>query len=235
MPLPNLIPSPFISNPWAGLLEGQTASFYRLDPFGNPIGAVSIGGLPNPNKTSFDMIDSEQSSMGFTITDNAMQDVSDATSNNFRKMATMTLTGTLVSGFSFGLLGSIDIGSLPGFSGTLRSDLQRLQALRALAELREPIMVVTPRITFPRCMIEDLTDNWDPSLGESTTVSVLLKESRIVNSLLSTSLIPDVASMNAGSVVPSPMGSQGGTPIATQEVTQPPAFGASPGIGLGPA
>jgi hypothetical protein len=228
MPLPNLIPSPFVNTPFSGLLEGQTASFYQLDARGNPVGVVNIRGVPDAGKTSLDMIDSESSGQSYAVTSNAMQDLSSADSNNHRELATMDIVGTLVSAASFGIVGSLDIGNLPGLSGILRKDLSVLRDLHLLADRREPIMAVTPRRVFPRAWITFLGDNWTPDLGENTSVSISLQEARIVNSLSMSNLLPDVAAMSAGSIIDTPMGSQGGRSINTQAFIRPPAQGAAP-------
>ncbi len=229
MPLPNTSPSPFVQDPLAGLTEGQTAAFYRLNDAGLPVGSL-FDITPNPDRVRTDMIDSEVSSLTWTTTDHALQDLSSASSNVHRDLATMTITGTMVSAQTFGLVGSVGIGNIPGFAGVIRSDLQRLRDLRSLASRREAVMVITPRVTFSLAFITSVADNWSPDIGENTIVTIGLKEARIVNPLTSSSLIPDSLAMNAGSVITTPAGSQAGTPINTQVVRPPPAFGAAPTV-----
>ena len=221
--------APFIQKAFEGLVGSSTASFFRLNQFGNPIRLITdIDPIPTADRVTLDMIDSESSPDEYDVTENPLQDFSSATSNVHQNLKRMEIVGTLVSSINLGLIGSVGIGNLPGQASPLRKDLQVLNNLRALAERREPIMVVTPRNSMPLAFITRIDDNWTPDLGENTIVSISLKEARIVDPLTANSILQDVANSFTGNNARNPAGGQSGTAIATQTVTEPAAFGAAP-------
>lgn len=225
------MPIPISPKPLQGLLGSATASFYRLNKFGLPIQLITdLNPLPSANRVVFDMIDSESDPENYSVTQNALQDLSNASTNVHRELDVFTIVGTLVSTLSLGLIGQVGIGNLPGQSSPFRPDLQALANLRTLARAREPIMVVTPRRTMPLAFIQNITPTWTPDLGENTQVSVTLVEARIVDPFTAGSLIPDVAASHTGNNAANAAGGQSGTPINAGNVAGPPAPGAAPSV-----
>ena len=222
----------FQKTPLGGTLGLRTAAFYRVDRnSGLPI--AKIGDLLpalGPDRVTYDAIDSETVSQGFAVTTNALQDLSSATSNVHRDLIRVSLTGTLISSIDLGLIGSVGLGGVPGFGGGLRTDLLKLANLEALADAREPIAVITPRLSLPLAFIESIDRDWSPDIGENTIVSISLVEARIVNPLSAESEVPDVAASNTGNNSATATGNQIGREIITQSVTPPPVGGAAPGV-----
>lgn len=213
----------FTESPLGGILGARTASFFRLDPTGTvPVEPVlDLRPAFTPNRITMDMVDSEDVSRNFIITTNALQDFTSATSNNHRDLIRMTVSGTLISGIPLPLVGQV------GFAG-LRADLLKVANLEALADAREPVMVVTPRVSLPKAFIESVSRSWTPDLGENTLITVTLVEARIVNPLSADDAIPDVAGSNTGNNQTSAAGAQSPAPVQTQTVIPPVSFGAAP-------
>lgn len=223
--------APFLKKAFQGLVGETTASFYRLNRAGQPIGLIlDINPLPSEDRVKFDMIDAESSPDEYDVTDNPLQDLTDASSNVHVRLKRMTITGTISGDINLGLLGSVGIGSLPSQISPLRKDLQAIEALRNMGDQREPIMVVTPRRTLPSAFITLVDAPWTPELGQNSIVTIHLKEARIVDPLAPGSLIADVAASNTGNNASTPAGGQSGTTVFTQQVTEPPVFGGAPSI-----
>ncbi len=224
--------TPFVKNPLGGLLGARTASFFRLDPTGTvPIEPIAdLVPAFSPNRVVLDMIDTEDVNIDFAVTTNALQDFRDATSNVHKNLETMTLAGTLVSSIDLALIGSVGTGGIPGIGGGLRADLLRLQNLEDIANRREPIMVVTPRRSFAKAFLQNITPSWNPDLGDNMLVTVNIVESRIVNPLSADTTVPDVAGSSVGNNDITGNGSQAPTPVQTQTVIPPTTFGLPPTV-----
>ena len=87
---------------FGGVVGTRTGTFYRLNRSGTqPIAAIGDITEPTveerPNKVQADMIDSESESNAYNVTQEALQDFTDATSNVSRTPKTITLSGTLTS------------------------------------------------------------------------------------------------------------------------------------------
>jgi len=212
---------PYIESPLGGLLGVRTFTFYRLnaagtqrvEPIGDLISSISGDGI------ALDMVDSEDVDRSYQVTTNALQDFTSATSNVHRELQRITVSGTLVSSFDVGRLGS-DI-----FKG-LRSDLIKVEKLEALADRREPIFAVSPRVSLPRAFIESISRSWNPAQGENTLVTISLVEARVVSPQSAAAVVPDEAASLTGNNSITKAGSQAAPPVETQTVTP----GAAPGL-----
>ena len=224
--------SPFVKNPLGGNLGSRTASFYRLNAAGTlpvePLGDL----IPafTSNRVTLDMVDSEDVQRTYLVTANALQDFRSAQSNVHKDLIRMTFTGTLIGGVDIALIGSVGLGGIPGFGGGLRSDLLKLENLEALADRREPIMVVTPRVSLPQAFIEAISRNWNPDVGDNTLVTVSVVEARIVNPLMADSVIQDVESSLTGNNSVTEAGTQSALPVEVQEIFQPDVTGVAPKV-----
>jgi len=214
--------TPSIKDALKGHIGREVGSFYQLDPSGTkPIAPLGELVSPyDPTKISADIIDSEDYSKRFTVTEHALQDFSSASSNVHKELESITLTGTLVS--------SIDDGILFADINTLRSDLRRVANLEALADARMPIMYVSPRVSMSRAFIAGITRSWAPGTGDVTTISVELTEARIVSPLIAAAQVADVAASFTGNNAVNGQGTQTGKPVQTQSITQIPTQGVAP-------
>jgi hypothetical protein len=203
-------------------------AFYRLDPTGTqpiePLGDL-IPALTS-DRVVLDMVDSEDVERSYNVTMNALQDFTSATSNVHKNPERITVSGTLVSSIDLGLAGSV------GFTG-LRADLIRIANLEELADAREPVLVVSPRVSMARAFIESIARSWNPDQGENTLITVSLVEARIVSPLTATETIPDDAASATGNNRTTQAGSQSAPPVETQVLGPPGAPGLPPPIGGG--
>ena len=112
---------PFIKSPLGGILGARTMAFYRLDSTGTqpiePLGDL-IPSLTS-DRIALDVVDSEDVDRSYSVTLNALQDFTSATSNVHKNPERITVSGTLVSSIDLGPVGSA------GFAG-LRADLIRV-------------------------------------------------------------------------------------------------------------
>jgi len=225
--------SPFIKSPLGGNLGARTASFYKLDPFGVVPVEPLLDLIPalGPNRISIDAIDSEDKDSSYFITTNALQDFTNAQSNNHKDLIQVIVRGVLISSIDLGLAGSIGVAGIPGFGGGLRADLLKADNLENLAGTRQPIMFVSPRIDLPRAFIQNVSRSWDPELGDNTAISVTLIEARIANPLIGVeSAVPDVAAMATGNNAVASAGAQAGTQVGTQSVVNSGTVGIAPTV-----
>lgn len=226
---------PFIPSPLGGFLGVHTATFYRLNPLGIPVLLISdLNPIPSADRIKLDMIDSESAPRVYTTTIHPMQDFTSATTNIHKEPTTVEVTGTLISSINLGLIGSVGLGALPGVSSALRPDLIAIQNLETLADRREIIMYVSPRVSLPKAFITSITPIWDPTLGENTMVTIGLIEARIVDPLSATSAVLDVANSLTGNNAAVPAGAQSGAPVSTQAVNNSPVQGVAPSISVAP-
>lgn len=170
---------PLVPSPLGGVLGASTASFFKLTPLGVPFEPL-IDVVPGvtPFRITFDMVDNENVTHSYDVTEHAVQTFFDVTSNVRKRLVKVAITGTLSA-----VPPLLPIGAIPVPGSFLRLDLLRIQNLEALADSREPIMVVTPRFGLPKCIIADVSRNWNPGMGESSQVSIALTEARIVSPL----------------------------------------------------
>jgi hypothetical protein len=196
-------------------------AFYRLDSTGTqpiePLGDL-IPALTS-DRVTLDMVDSEDVERSYNVTMNALQDFTSATSNVHKNPERITVSGTLVSSIDLALAGSV------GFAG-LRADLIRVANLEELADARQPIMVVSPRVSMARAFIESISRSWNPDQGENTLITVALVEARIVSPLTANEVIADVAASATGNNSTTQAGSQAAPTVQTQTLVP----GAAPGL-----
>lgn len=209
------------------ILGGTTITVYRLDPvaFIAPIEPLLdiIPGL-TPFRVTGDMVDSEQKTNNYDVTQHPIQFGSPLTSHVRKRLKQMVVTTTLgatmpllptASILPFGAAavpapplggvvpvgGEIFLPTQPPVPGSaFRLDLLRLRNLEALGDLLQPVMVVTPRHQLPRAFMQVIADNWTPELGLSTQVTINFLEANIAT------IIPQIPS------------DQGLTPGGNQEV-----------------
>ncbi len=165
----------------SGIKMVQTASIYRLSRatgFQVPIEPV-IDLVPGvtPLRVTMDIIDNEDVTLNYTVTDNALQDFSNATTNVHRELQRFVISGIMSSIFQFPQPNPL--GGSAGVPG-LRLDLLRIANLEAIANRKEPVMVVTPRFSLAQCFIESLSRSWSPDVGQNTQLTIACKEARIL-------------------------------------------------------
>lgn len=196
---------PLVPSPLGGNLGAFTVSVFRLDPTGvavlEPVADV-VPGL-SPLRVTFDMADSESAIFEYDVTEHAIQGLIDISSNVRRKLRGITITGTL--GALPPLLPGVGGFQPPSPGGLLRLDLMRMRNLVAIADARAMVMVVTPRVALARCFITSINQNWSPDNGESTMVTMTVREARLVSLMLG-----DVAAADHPAQLPGNNTSTGG-------------------------
>jgi len=185
-----------------------------IEPIGSVVPALS------PATTALDVVDSEDTEQAYDITENALQDFSSASTNAHRALRRITISGTLVSSLDGGM-------GLRPQSPTFRADLRRLAVLEAMAEAREPVMFISPRVSMARCFIGSIARSWNPELGDNSLVTISLVEARIVSPLVALAIAPDVAASATGNNAATQAGTQTTTPVAAPGASSP-GFGVAP-------
>ncbi len=164
----------------AGIKMVQTASIYKLSrssgyqiPF-EPLIDI-IPGI-TPLRVTMDLIDNEDISLNYTVTENSLQDFSNATSNVHRELQRLTISGVMAATLQVALPSPIPATTGGAF---VRFDLVRAQNLENIANAMEPVLVVTPRFGL-RCFIESISRPWNPEIGPNTELTISCVEARIL-------------------------------------------------------
>ena len=213
---------PLVPSPLGGNIGATTASFFMLDPTGTTALEPLIDLIPGitPLRVTFDMVDGEQITYNYAVTEHPIQSFLDITSNVHKQLERITINGTLQATPPLQ-----PFPPPPVQGGFTRLDLLRIRNLKNIADQRRPIMVVTPRYGLAKAFIENITANWSPELAESSKVSITVKEARIVSPITG-DLVPDFPEQAPGNNA-----SEGGGQSSTSEVpttaTEP---GGSPGV-----
>jgi len=208
-----------------GIIGVNTASFYRLDPTCTvPIEPI-IDIVPGvtPFRITLDMIDNESKVQSYRVTTNTLQDFSDVTPNCHKDLVQIAITGVLSACAPMSIVG---LPPLPTFGARL--DLLRIGNLERLADLRRPIMCVTPRVSLARCWITSITRPWVPLDGESTPVTITVLEARIA-APFNTGVLPDTDSLDAGNTQTTGGGEQSAGQVTTAGTESPPVEQLPPG------
>lgn len=202
-----------------GILKAEFASIYRLSRlsgFQIPITTVANfkPGLTGKH-VSIDLIDNEDVSVNYTVTENTLQDFSNATSNVHRNLRRFTITGIMGS--------TIDVRSFIGAGAVAaasifrkRLDLVRIENLYKIADRGEPVMAITPRFSLKQCFIESINRPWSPDIGPNTELTVSFVEARILGPELGVGL-PDYGSQLPGNGTQAGGGNVAGFPSITSE------------------
>jgi hypothetical protein len=200
-----------------GILKAEFASIYRLSRlsgFQIPISPIANfkPGLTG-NHVSIDLVDNEDVSVNYTVTENTLQDFSNATSNVHRNLRRFTITGIMGS--------TIDVRSFIGTGDILKARLKRLDLVRIenlykIADRGEPVMAITPRFSLKQCFIESINRPWSPDIGPNTELTVSFVEARILGPELGVGL-PDYDSQLPGNGTQAGGGNVAGFPSITSE------------------
>lgn len=209
--------SPFASNPFDGSTGTRTTTIFKLSA--NGVTAVSalldVGLALDDDRAAFDVVSSESFSANYDVTVNPLQDLSNAQSNIHAAPKQITVSGLLINSLDLPMVGSIGLPAIPGFSGApgVRLDLARLKTLQAIADSREPVMVVTPRHSLAKASILSLESSWEPGDGESIRVSITLQEFRVVTPKSAVGALADVANSATGNNRVTDVGAQSSTTV----------------------
>jgi len=217
----------FLASPLGGNLGARKCSVFRLDPTGTVPLEPLADMVPSvtPLRVVLDVVDGEQETHEYTVTEHAVVGFGDITSHVHRRLRTLNVTGRLVS--SLPLVPNpvppppapLGVGvTLPFSAGSfIRLDLRRFNQLVAIGEAKQPVMVVTPLGSMARAIITSLSRNWGPPDGESLNVAIAFKEARIVSPLTAAAL-PDTGESLSGNNVASGGGEQATTPMDATSV-----------------
>lgn len=164
-----------------GNLSIRTLAVYRLDPTGTlPIENI-IDLIPgtSANRMTLDVIESEGYSANYSVTDNALQDFSDASTHVHKELRTLTVSGVLSSVLQTGASVAPPLGAVPTVNPT-RADLERLSNLENMSDELVPVGVYTPRFAIPQAFITSVSSSWDPGLSKNLRITISFKEARII-------------------------------------------------------
>lgn len=213
---------PLVESPLGGNLGATTASFFKLDPTGTAALEPLIDLIPGitPLRITFDMVDNESATFDFDVTEHAIQDFLDVTSNIHKKLRQITISGTL--GATPPLL-PVPAPPIPG--STARLDLLRVKNLVALADQKQMIMFVTPRVSMAKGILVNVQQQWSPPDAESTRVGVTIREARLVSPLTGDLVAPDYPSQTPGNNATSGGGQSSTTPATGSAQNFPSAVG----------
>lgn len=199
---------PLVPSPLGGNLGATTCSVFRLDPLGiaalEPIADILPG--VTPLRVTFDMVDGETAIYEYDVTEHAIQAFADVTTNVHKRLEMITITGTLGA-----LPPLLPVGAVPTPPG-LRLDLVRTTNLKAIADSRDPIMLVTPRVGLAKAFITSIQQVWSPPSGNSTVVTLVVKEARLVSIITGDLIAPDYPSQTPGNNEASGGGQSSTTP-----------------------
>jgi hypothetical protein len=202
------------ASPLGGVLGATCCSIYKIDA----TTGLAFEPLPDivpgysPLRVTIDVTDSESTSYSYSVTSHAIQSFLDITSNVHKNLERVTISGYLgglgpmmpLNAGQFGPLADIPgeflaAGSLLSSLGPqIRLDLMRYKNLKAIADSKSPVMVITPQIALAKAFITDLSHNWDPDSGQGIQVSISFVEARFVSPATGDLLVPDYAEQGPG-------------------------------------
>lgn len=199
-----------------GLIGRSTASFFALDPTGTTPVEILPDLVPGvtPLRITFDLVDQETFTEEWDVTENSLQDFTDVASNIRRRLRSLSITGTLSSSPPSPAFGVPP----PPVPAGVRLDFVRAQALSQLAAQRRPIAVVTPRVSLPQAFFTSISRPWSPDNGQSTIITVTLREARKVSPITADAIAPDFGAQVPGNNQATGGGQQAGTEVTTQAV-----------------
>jgi len=216
-----------------GVISTKSASFFRLDETGTNAISPILDVVPSATdeRVVLDVVQTETHTLDFLVTDSVLQDFSNIQSNIQSLPERLVIQGLVVNSLEPSLVSAVGLSALPGFDGeTKRTDILKIKNLQELARAKEPIMVVTPRLSLPKALIESIIVDWTPEDGESLAVSISVKEVRIISPTGKTASLLDLAGSYTGNNAKVNVGSQGsGTTNSTVSSSSTP--GLAPVVG----
>jgi hypothetical protein len=217
---------PLQASPLGGNLGATTCSIFQLDPTGTTALEPIVDLIPGltPMRVTFDMVDQESAVFEYDVTEHAIQDFLSIASHIAKRLESISITGTL--GATLPLVGALPLPPVPG--SMARIDLLRVKHLKMMADRRLPIMIVTPRVGLARAAITSITQNWTPADAESTVVSMVIRELRLVSPIGGDLVSVDEAASTSGNTSSSGGGqaatsSAGGSSASYPSAVGPPA------------
>lgn len=176
------------ASPLGGFLGATTCSVYAIDPIsGTPFEPIPdlLPGVFTPLRVTLDMVSSEDAPSEAVVTEHAIPDFLDVTSHVHLPLRRLNITGVLIAGMKS------PPAELPESPAPfVRLDLLRVDNLRRLQRLRQPLMVVTPRNALAKCFLTGIAPSWASEDGERTTIALSFTEARVVSPELGV-LLPD--------------------------------------------
>lgn len=166
----------------APVQSGTTVTFYALEQLtGQPVERLPdvVPGL-SMFRITLTLTLAEDYEQSWTVTERTLIDGTQVTTGRARQLRKATYTGELAP--------MPAIAPVPPFGNALprpspegfRPDLDAVKRLEQLAARDEPIMVVSPRDSFPRCVVERVSRSWTNDTGETTPIVVAVREYRTV-------------------------------------------------------
>lgn len=189
------------------LTRPTSVSIFKQDPVG--LGQamaflLSNVSIPSPNVVRFDGTESETETITFTPAEERTLEAF-ATTGLRKDPEVFTVSGILTATPP----GIIGIGLSFG-SRWVRRDITAYQRLLAIAELREPVIVVLRERSLPSMSIVAVSRTKTPTHGDALRVGVTFRESRIVSPATVLAVV-DLAAHLAGAASSTDLGAQGTT------------------------
>lgn len=198
-----------------GLSGPTTTTIYRIGANGLPLEPlVDIMPSVTLNRQSLDVTHGTQHVRTYDVTTSPRQGGVPTTSNSHRNLDTLQVAGVISSAPQLSvaaIASSLPSGRarlgipIPGL-GAIRRDLAQLQMMYRLAELQEPVMVVTPDLCMPKaCFTSIVRMNGD---DESTELQLGFIEAAIISPEFADAVL-DLEELLTGNDASSDVGSQG--------------------------
>lgn len=193
------------------LVRPSSVAIFRKKP--SEIGYVvafilSEIGIPSSKRVKMDLSTSRTHNKTFRATRNPVE--SSTASAILRDPEVFSVTGRL----SANPLGAFGAAAVLGTLGSLvRRDLIEVGKLRAIADEREPVVVVTPERVYTSMAITSMSEVYDKASGNGSILSLTFQEIRIVSPVTLSGVV-DVDTLVAAQMETLNMGTQSPTDVA---------------------
>jgi hypothetical protein len=203
----------------SGLSGPSTITIYRLGINGLPLEPLAdIVPTITLNRQSLDVVIQSQHVRTYDVTTNPRQGGVQTTSNSHRNLDTLSVQGVISAAPQLAIAAIASTlsgagGRRPGATvvpglGAIRRDLAQLSMLYRLADLQEPVMVVTPDLCMPKACFTQIARINSPDVGEATEVQLAFVEAQIISPEFADALM-DLEELLTGNDSVSDQGSQG--------------------------
>lgn len=163
--------------PQSEFIRPTSVTVFKRDPAGLGLAAaflLSNTAAPSSARARFDLTENETETLTFDAIDEPMEQGIAATIATIKGPDVFVASGILTATplDLFGVLGA--------FGSIVRRDLTEYQRFVALAEAREPVIVVARERAFPSMAIAQIVRTKAPGDGNSVRLQVTFRQTRIV-------------------------------------------------------
>lgn len=207
--------------PQSQFIRPTSVSVFRADPSGLGLAAAFLltsTDVPSDSRARFDATESEVETVSYTPISERIE-AGIVTYATLRNPDVVVISG-VITATPLGLLG-VPLGA---FGSIVRRDLSEFRRFKAIADAREPVIVVAREGAWPSMLITQIQRSKVPDDGNSVRLSVTFQEVRIVTPAGVVDLV-DFDSILAGAASSTDIGTQ------TSASAQVPADVAAGGLG----